>query len=333
MRRFGHLDDQDVLTLRLASGCVSTPCSVSSPSRPNWRRAGHERLRAVLPRPAYDYLRLGGSHLRARASRGVGRGRVLPDFLLIGAPKAGTTTLHAWMAEHPLVVPSTTKEVHYFDYSYYRGVDWYRSHFPTAAERDVFAREHGRPFLTGESSPTYLSHRWAPERIKRGLPDVRLLAVLRNPVDRAYSQFQMSVRESYEDLSFQDAIAGEEDRLRPEVHRSRRDRHYASHPLAKHSYLYRSHYDDQFARWLELFPRERFHVIRAEDLDATPEQAMASVFEFLGLPPHTLGDLPHLHTARYEPMPAATRAWLVDYFRPRNERLSELLGFDLDWDR
>ena len=302
-------------------------------SGPGWRRRAHVRLRATLPRPAYDHLRRGHGRLRASAGRGAGRGRILPDFLLIGAAKAGTTTLHAWLAAHPCVAASTTKEVHYFDYSYYRGEDWYRSHFPRAAERQAFASEHGRPFLTGESSPTYLAHQWAPQRIAQALPEVRLLIALRNPVDRAYSQYQMSCREGFEELPFDAAIAQEDDRLRAELRRARRDRHYASHPLAKHSYLYRSHYAEQFARWLRLYPRERFHVVRAEDLAETPEATLAGVYDFLGLPPHRNPDLPHLHTASYEPMAESTRAWLIDYFRPRNERLSELLGFDVDWDR
>jgi hypothetical protein len=279
-------------------------------------------------------VRLNHSRLRARAGRGTGRGRLLPDYLLIGAAKAGTTTLHAWLAAHPAVVPSTTKEVHYFDYSFYRGEDWYRGHFPSLAERDAFEREHGRPFLTGESSPTYLAHQWAPVRIARHLPDVRLLLALRNPVDRTYSQFQMSVREGFDDLSFEDALEREEVRLEPEIRRSRRDRHYASFPLAKQSYLYRSHYDEQFARWLTLFARERFHVVRAEDLAETPAATLSGAYEFLGLPAHRPDDLPNLHIApRYDTMAPATRAWLVDYFRPRNERLSELVGFDVDWDR
>src|SRR3954467_12596217 len=103
----------------------------------NWRHDAHVRLRAPLPRPFYNYLRLGHSQVRAHAGRGIGRGRVLPDFLLIGAAKSGTTTLHAWIAAHPDVAPPTTKEIHYFDYSYYRGEDWYRTHFPLASERDA----------------------------------------------------------------------------------------------------------------------------------------------------------------------------------------------------
>src|SRR3954452_14796840 len=216
----------------VASGTLRSPSSGAASIAPvasaDWKRVGHERLRAALPRPAYDYLRLGGNRLRARAGRGVGRGRLLPDWLLIGAHKAGTTTLHAWLAKHPCVNPSTTKEGHYFDYSYYRGEDWYRSHFPTAAERDAFEREHGRPFLTGESSPTYPSHQWAPELIRRALPDVRLLLALRNPVDRAYSQFQMSVREGFEPLPFDQALEREAARLAPELERVKRTRHYGS---------------------------------------------------------------------------------------------------------
>jgi hypothetical protein len=287
-----------------------------------------------MPPALYDAARLSHSRVRARAGLGPGRGRVLPDFLLIGAAKSGTTTLHAWLADHPAVAPPTTKEVHYFDYSFSRGEDWYRSHFPLAAERDAFAGEHGRPFLTGESSPTYLSHQWAPERIARTLPDVRLLVALRNPIDRAYSQYQMSAREGFEELSFEEAIAHEEQRLRPELERMRHDRHYASLPLAKQSYLHRSHYDDQLARWLELLPRERFHVVRAEDLAATPQDALAKVHEFLDLPAHVGQSLENLHIApRYQEMAPATRSRLVDYFRPRNERLSQLIGVDVDWDR
>lgn len=267
------------------------------------------------------------------ARRGPGQGRILPDFLLIGAPKAGSTTLHAWVAEHPFVEPSSEKEVHYFDYGYYHGEGWYRSHFPLAAERDTVARAHGRPFITGESTPTYLSHPWAPRRAARLLPEVMLLVVLRNPVDRAYSQYQMSVREHEEYLEFDQALEREEARLRPEIQRARRNPHHLSRPLAKQSYLYRGHYAEQLERWLSFYPRERFHVLRSEDLAERPEQALADVYAFLGLPPHQPARLPSLHTARYGSMAPATRSWLVEYFRPHNERLAELVGRDLGWDR
>ena len=164
------------------------------------RDAADGRLRRALPRPVYQSM-LGGYHsLRALSGRSPGHGRLLPDFVIIGTAKSGTTSLYAWLCEHPCVEPATHKEVHYFDYNYYRGVDWYRAHFPTVRERDAFAATHGRPFLTGEASPSYISHHWVPERLAGLLPQAKLLVVLRDPVQRAYSQFQMSRREGEEPL-------------------------------------------------------------------------------------------------------------------------------------
>src|SRR5207248_7599894 len=150
------------------------------------RRRVDRKLRRSLPRPLYHFGRSRYYDVRALAGRNPGRGRLLPDFLIIGTAKSGTTTLHGWVSEHPFVVPAVTKEVHFFDYEFYRGFDWYRSHFPLASAREEHVREHGRPFLTGEASPTYISHQWAPDRIAEALPDVKLIVAFRNPIDRAY---------------------------------------------------------------------------------------------------------------------------------------------------
>jgi Sulfotransferase domain len=292
-------------------------------------------LRDHLPKPAYHFARRRYDDVRKLAGRNPGRGRVLPDFLVIGTAKSGTTTLYGWLSQHPLVEPATTKEVHFFDYEFARGLDWYRSHFPLRSRYDAFVREHGRGFLTGEASPTYISHEWAPSRIARVLPSAKLVVAFRNPVDRAYSQFQMSRRENEEPLeSFADAVAAEEERLAPEHARSKADRHYNSWRLGTWSYLWRSSYAEQVARWLLLFPREQFHFVATEELEAQPQKTLDAVYEFLGLPPYENADLGHLHVApRYDPMPADVRAQLVDYFRPRNERLYELVGTDFGWDR
>lgn len=292
------------------------------------------RLRGSLPRPVYQFGRSRYYELRTLAGRNPGRGRLLPDFLIIGTAKSGTTTLHGWLSQHPFVVPAVKKEVHFFDYDFYRGLDWYRAHFPLASARDETERHHGRPFLTGEASPTYISHQWAPERIAQVLPDVKLIVAFRNPVDRAYSQFQMSCREGEESESFGGAVALEEERLRDEKARSLTDKRYNSWPLGCWSYLLRSSYAEQVERWFELFPRERFLFLKTDDLDSEPQRTLDRVYEFLGLPGHLNEQLPRLHTApEYEPLPAETRAELVEYFRPRNERLYELLGVDFGWDR
>lgn len=289
-------------------------------------------MRRALPRPAYQVVVGRYYGLRKVVGKNDGRGRLLPDFVIIGAAKGGTTSLYGWLSEHPFVAPASQKEVHYFDYNSYRGLDWYRRHFPLARDRAQFAAEHGRPFLTGEASPSYMSHDWAPERLARALPRAKLLVTLRNPVERAYSQFQMSRREGEEPLeSFIEAVEAEAARLAPELARTKVDRRYNSWPIGCWSYLLRSRYAEQLARWFEFFGREQFHVLTLEDLASDQQQAMDRVHEFLGLPGYRYADLKPLHTASYDAIPAEARAKLSEYFRPHNERLYELLGVNLGW--
>lgn len=298
-------------------------------------------LRRHLPRPAYRAARKTYYGARIVARRNPGRGRVLPDFIVIGAAKSGTTSLYASLIEHPFVVPcsttnayfSNTKEVRYFDYNFGRGRDWYRSHFPLEREREAFAQEHGRPFLTGEASPSYISFGRAAQRVRDLVPQAKLIAVLRNPVDRAYSQFQLSRREGLEDLdSFEEAARLEADRLRPELARMAADPTYASWRFGKWSYLARSRYAEQLERWLEHFSREQFLFLKAEDLFAEPARTLDTVYDFLGLPAHAL-ELPHLNQSQYDGMPANLRDQFNDYFRPYNERLYELVGIDFGWEQ
>jgi hypothetical protein len=256
-----------------------------------------------------------------------------PDYLIIGVAKGGTTTLCAWLNEHPFVAPSAKKEIHYFDYEFFRGEDWYRSHFPLEEDRRGFERAHGRPFLTGEASPTYISHAWAPQRIAQALPNVKLIVVLRDPVDRAYSHFQMTRREGEEPLeAFEEAIAAEDERLAPELARVARNRRYNSWPLGCWSYLLRSRYADQLERWLALFPRERFHFVENENLAERPAAALAGVHRFLGLPPHEQQEFTRYHVASYGTISPETRSGLAEYFRPHNERLYQLVGIDFGWE-
>jgi hypothetical protein len=292
------------------------------------------QLRHRLPRPVFHFVRRRYYDGRTIAGRNPGRGRLLPDFLIIGTAKSGTTTLHGWLSEHPYVDPAVKKEVHFFDYDYYRGVDWYRAHFPTKLARDAFEREHGRPFLTGEASPTYISHEWAPSRIAKVLPNTKLIVALRNPIDRAYSQFQMSRREEEEPLeSFAEAVAAEESRLRGECEHLRRNPRYNSWPIGCWSYLLRSRYAEQVERWFDLFPREQFLFLKTEELESHPQATLDRVYAFLDLPPYVNEHLPHLHVApSYESMPPAAREQLAEYFRPRNERLYQMLGVDFGWD-
>jgi hypothetical protein len=298
-------------------------------------------LRRTLPRPGYRFVRSRYYEARTLVRRNPGRGRLLPDFVVVGVVKGGTTSLYDWLSDHPLVVPcvtssdffGNTKEIRFFDYRFDLGQDWYRSHFPLEREREQFVLEHGRPFVTGEASPSYLSDQWAPRRVQQVLPTAKLIAVLRNPVERAYSHYQMSRRAGAEELLFEDAIAREADRLRPELIRMAADSRYNSWLYGGWSYLARSRYAEQLERWLELIPREHFLFLKAEDLFANPQRTLDRVYDFLALPAHRHEGLPHLNSAEYEPMQPETRARLAEYFRPFNEQLYDLVGIDFAWER
>jgi len=284
-------------------------------------------VRDAFPRPVYEVaVGRGYGGLRKAARRNPGRGRLLPDFLLIGGAKCGTTSLYDWLSTHPKILPASEKEVHFFDYNFFRGEDWYRSHF--ARSGDAIG------CITGEGSVSYLSHRWAPARAARVVPHAKLILVLRNPVDRAYSQYQMSRWEGLETCeSFEEAIAWEDERLRPELDRIERDPRYNSLEFGVWSYLARGRYAEHLERWLEHFPRRQFLFLRAEDMFADAYATLERIAEFLGVPPHRPEQLSHLlDGGKYAPMLEETRERLTAYFRPHNERLQELTEIDFGWD-
>jgi hypothetical protein len=245
-----------------------------------------------------------------------------PDFLIVGAQKAGTTSLHAYLGAHPEVSPSTVKEVHYFDLSYQRGRSWYRAHFkPLRAGQK----------LAGESSPYYLYHPLVPARVAADLPRAKLIAVLRDPVDRAFSHHNHEVTLGFEQLSFEDALAGEAERLAGERERLIADPHLNSFAHQHYSYLDRGRYAEQLEAWYASIAPERMLVLSAEELFAEPAATLARAQRFLELEPHLPADLSPRNGRSYSPLPAALRSRLAQRFSAPNEALSRLLDRDLGW--
>lgn len=252
-----------------------------------------------------------------------GRFHPWPDFIIIGAMKAGTSSLYSHLAEQPGVVPARRKEVRYYDFNYANGPAWYRSHFP----------RHGPDFITGESSPYYMFHPLAPLRAAADLPNVRLIALLRNPVERAYSAWANWTRKGYERLSFEDALAHEE-KVLPEataqlianpltIHRR--------HPHHVYSYRARGRYLDQLVAWTHHVPRERLLAVISERLFTDSAAQLARIHSFLGLP-EPVGTLPVQNVSQYAAIDPRTRAELADYYRQPNAELAEWLGEDPGWD-
>jgi hypothetical protein len=257
--------------------------------------------------------------------------RPLPDFLVIGAQKAGTTALYAYLLKHPAIVGPSWKEVSYFDRHYARGEAWYRGNFPTRLRHAAARRRAGTEPVAGEASPSYVFHPSAPERVAKVVPRARLIALVRNPVDRALSHYHHEVALGREPLSFEDALAQEEERMRGELERMR-DPRYFSRAWWNYTYASRGLYADQLERWLAVFPGEQLLVVPSEDLLDRPAETYARVLEFLGAPPHELDAYPRIFTREYSSMDAETRASLAERFAEPNARLYALLGRDLGWD-
>jgi sulfotransferase family protein len=249
--------------------------------------------------------------------------RPLPDFLILGAQKAGTTALYAYLRKHPAITGPSWKEVSYFDRHHARGEAWYRGNFPSVL------RARG---LVGEASPSYLFHPLAPERVKALVPEARLIALVRDPADRAFSHYQHEVALGREPLSFEDALDAEDRRLVGEEARLLADPAYFSHAWWNYTYRARGLYAEQLERWLAVFPREQLLVLASDDLSADPASAYARVLEFLGAPPHRLDSYPRVFERQYEPMRPETRARLAEEFAEPNRRLYALLGRSLDWE-
>jgi hypothetical protein len=256
--------------------------------------------------------------------------RRLPDWVVIGATRCGSTSLFSYLTEHPDVLPSLRKEVHFYDLNWHFGERWYRAHFPF--RRALKQNGGGSRVVTGEATPNYLFIQGTPARLKTVTPDAKLIVVLRNPVDRAISAYHFMVERGRETLPIERAL----DPAAEWVDGRGMDPPYEpgepSRPGGP-SYLARGQYADQLEHWLQHFPREQLLILNTADfLRRTPE-VMERVFDFVGVRPWSAGAFPQRHKLGYEKPGSAVRAPLVDYFREPNRRLYELLGRELDWDR
>lgn len=256
------------------------------------------------------------------------RARALPDALLIGAQRAGTTSLFRALAEHPQIVVGRRKEVHFFDHdsSWERGLDWYRAHFPFATDLAWRSRADGLRRVLLEATPAYLFRPQAVPRIRQVLPEVKLLAVLRDPVERALSNWKLAGEWGGQYAPFEEEIehelAVEEGRSVPGQERRPR------------GLLARGRYAEQLERVYAHFPRERVRVLEAADLSDDPDATLAPVFDFLGLAPHVVRRAPPENRSQDRSgMSQALRSRLQRYFEPHDARLAELLGRAPTWRR
>lgn len=262
--------------------------------------------------------------------------RTLPDFAIVGAKRGGTTSLYNYLLEHPSVAPlfpgrQRIKGVRYFDSEFIRGRRWYRSHFPIELGGRYLARPQVPHPIAGEASPYYLFHPLAAQRLAQEIPDIRIIILLRDPVERAYSHYKERVRHDAEPLSFEDALEAEADRLRGETERLSKDPSYRSKEHEDHSYVAQGRYLDMLPRWFELFPRAQFHIVASEDFYADPGRVVGEIWSFLGLPPGSLSSRKRHNYVPAADLPPQTRRRLQAAFAEHNRALEQLLERALPW--
>jgi hypothetical protein len=249
--------------------------------------------------------------------------RMLPSFLICGGQRCGTTSLYRALAAHPDVVKAVLhKGVHYFDIGYDRGERWYRAHFPL--------RQQGKQ--TFESSPYYMYHPLAMTRIANDLPDVKIVVLLRDPVERAYSQHAHEIARGFEpELDFATALALEESRMDGVVERLTTDPAYYSFSHQHHAYRGRGEYIEYLEPMAALLGRDRIHVVDSGTFFAAPERAYDAVLDFLGL---ARGFYPPFekHNARPRTvLDDRVRQDLETHFVPFDKRLEDWLGWRPSW--
>lgn len=240
-----------------------------------------------------------------------------PDFLIVGQQKCGTTSLYSYLVKHPQILPALKKEIHFWNENLDLGQDWYLSHFPAISS--------GSGYITGEASATYLDAVHIAPKIAKILPDIKIIVLLRNPVDRTISHYHMRSRDRNESASMQEAVFSGI---------VARDSGSGIKPIGSgqdNRYLAGSRYVELLRQWMSVIPRDQFLVLRSEDLFMNPMEVVNRTFDFLGVEPHELSSYRKSNSGSYVPIPEQSRQLLCDYFDAYNQQLEDYLGMTFDW--
>ncbi|MEH7380605.1 sulfotransferase domain-containing protein [Bacillus sp. JJ1533] len=252
----------------------------------------------------------------------------MPDFIIIGQQKCGTSALYVNLVRHPNIAAAEQKELYFFNNHYEKGLDWYRNQFPSLVLETANT-------ITGEATPNYIDDPLAPQRVFQCMPNVKLIILLRNPVDRAYSQYQMGARNGSCIIngrlpSFEEFI--EKEMNLPENYYENLDRKiYLEH----YRFLERGIYINKIEKWIKVFPQEQMMIIKSEEFYHDPYKVYKEVLAFLNVPVWEPNKFEFINKFRdkYPKLNETTKQELISYFKPYNERLYRFLGRDLQWEK
>ena len=258
--------------------------------------------------------------------------RVLPSFFIIGVQKGGTTSLCQYAGQHPQIIGPQRKDIYFFnnEVHYQKGINYYRAHFPHLAYKKIYEAIYGVKAITFDGTPNYFDAPNAAQRIKNEFPDAKIILLLRNPIERAFSNYRMAVKFGFENLSFEDALMLEDERLLSQPN-------FAPTQLA-HNYIYqrltykkRGLYIHFIKPWKELFHKNLL-ILSTENLLNYPQQNMNLVTDFLQLDRfHNYHFEVFNKSANFNEMPAHVKKMLRNYYQPYNQQLYNYLNTDYAW--
>ncbi len=261
--------------------------------------------------------------------------RQLPDFIIIGAGRAGTTALYSYLIQHPLIAAASTDnnesvaDLHFFEYIISNNIQWYKSHFPILFSK---SNKHKNSFITGEYTSTYMYHPDVPKRIFNLLPKIKLIVILRNPIDKAYSTYQQQLRFGEYTTSFEDTINAEFRRIDlnkdfPELNSNNYDfENFVAQNIIRHGV-----YADYLETWLKIFDRKQILILNSDDLKKSTKETLRRVFNFLNVSNYDIKDTSQVNVGKYPTINKITRKKLIEFFKPHNQRLNKLLDTEFDW--
>ena len=261
--------------------------------------------------------------------------RQLPDFIIIGAGRAGTTALYSYLIQHPLIAAASTDnnesvaDLHFFEYIISNNIQWYKSHFPILFSK---SNKHKNSFITGEYTSTYMYHPDVPKRIFNLLPKIKLIVILRNPIDKAYSTYQQQFRFGEYTTSFEDTINAEFRRIDlnkdfPELNSNNYDfENFVAQNIIRHGI-----YADYLETWLKIFDRKQILILNSDDLKKSTKETLRRVFNFLNVSDYDIKDTSQVNVGKYPTINKITRKKLIEFFKPHNQRLNKLLDTEFNW--
>ncbi len=237
-----------------------------------------------------------------------------PDFMIIGAAKCGTTSLYKYLNYHPQILLPNKKELRFFDKNFQRGYGWYLAQFPSICDRPEL--------LTGEASPSYLFSPHVAQRIKDFAPRTKLIVMLRNPVDRAISNYYQNKKTGCHQNSLEETINREISRV---GRQTESQLSYDAGVLSQSLYYYK------LKRWMKIFPKNQFLILSSEEFFSDPGTSVRQVCQFLELPNIQNDDYQKYNTGSYPQASDTIKKQLENFFAIYNQRLEEFLQMDFNW--